>query len=138
MGIGLVDIIDVKPSWQTRHCVQALARDETSRVVADLDDLKKRHLSDYKKIMKVIKIVAENERVNNENYVKQGDTHKDVYEMRGGQARLFFFYTPDRKKIVVCTNYYWKAKDSKTEQDAAFERSERLRVEYLKQNKPNS
>ena len=50
--------------------------------------------------------------------------------MRGGQARMFFFYTPDEREIVVCTNQYLKTKSSKKEQDTAFELCERLRQIY--------
>ncbi|HOF40838.1 MAG TPA: type II toxin-antitoxin system RelE/ParE family toxin [Candidatus Hydrogenedentes bacterium] len=132
MSIGLVDILDVKPAWQSRHTIKALAKDGKSLAVKGLADLKAVHPNDYKKIMKVIRLVAENDRVQNADHVKQGKQHNDVYEMRGGQARLFFFYTPDAKQVVVCTNYYWKAKKSEDEQDAAFERCEKLRAAYLK------
>ena len=70
------------------------------------------------------------QRVRNRNHVKQGKKHKKVFEMRGGQARMFFFYTPDEREIVVCTNQYLKAKPSIKEQDAAFELCERLRRLY--------
>jgi len=129
--------MDVEPEWQTRHPIRALARDGKSLVLAELQDLKRRHMDDYKKIMRVLRMAGETVRVQNENCVKQSGSYREIHEIRGGQARLFFFYTPDTEQIVVCANLYWKAKPSKAEQDAAFSRCERFRAEYLRQSKPN-
>ncbi len=131
MSIELVDIIDVKPEWQTQHQVKVLSCNGRSPAAGGLTQLRKHNFSEYKKILKVIQMVAESERVRNEQCVKQGKVFKNIYEMRGGQARLFFFYSPDSKQVVICTNYYLKSKASKSEQNAAFERAEALRVAYL-------
>jgi len=131
MSVRLVDIIGVAPDWETRHRVRALEVDGKSRALAGLLDLRKWHEDDYKKIMKVIRLVAENDRVINENHVKRSRKHPDVYEMRGGNARLFFFYLPTTEEVVVCTNVYWKAKASRREQDEAFERCSVLRTMFL-------
>ena len=132
MDVRLVDIIGVKRDWETHHRVQALAIDGGSDALKGIRDLQKRHKDDYGKLLRVLKAVAGNDRVLNPHHVKQGRVYKDVYEIRAGHARLFFFYTPDAKAVVVCTNYYWKARDSGPEQDVEFRRCETLRLLYLK------
>jgi hypothetical protein len=81
--------------------------------------------------MKVVHLVADNHRVVNPRHVKQGRKHRSIYEMRGGHARLFFFYTPDTDEVVVCTHTFWKAKPSTQEQNEAFEKADRLRKRYV-------
>jgi mRNA-degrading endonuclease RelE of RelBE toxin-antitoxin system len=131
MDVTLVDIIGVKRDWETHHRVRALAIDGGSDAIKGMRDLQKRHKDDCGKLLRVLRAVASNDRVLNPHHVKQGKTYKDVYEIRAGHARLFFFYTPDAKEVVVCTNHYWKAKDSEQEQDAQFRRCETLRLLYL-------
>ncbi len=131
MNVRLADIIGVAPGWETRHRIRALEVDGKSPALAGLLDLQKRHQDDYKKIMKVIRLVAENDRVRNENHVKRCRKHPELYEMRGGNARLFFFYSPTTEEVIVCTNVYWKAKASAREQDEAFERCRGLRRMFL-------
>lgn len=130
MDVRLLDIIGVEPGWESVHVVRALSVDGKSPALEGLLDLERNHRDDYKKIMKVIRLVAGNQRVINPKHVKQGDTFKEVYEMRGGHARLFFFYTPDAEQIVVCANHYWKAREGEREQDTAFERCNSLRLLY--------
>lgn len=105
--------------------------DGKSPVLDAIDRLRRVHPSDFKKLLKTARYVTSLDRVTNEDHVKC-DREKKVYEMRGGQARLFFFYTPDEKEVVVCTNHYWKAKPSKKEQNAAFEKCRHMRDMYLK------
>ena len=129
MQVRLVNIIP--SAWETKHRVRALEVDGRSLAVAALADLVGHHQDDYKKVMRVLRLLAGNERVRNENHVKRARDYPDIYEVRGGKARLFFFYTPGRDGIVVCTNAYWKTKPSTSEQDAAFAMCGRLRQLYL-------
>lgn len=134
MNVRLVPIMGVPAEWETEHQIRALAVNGRSPAAGDLESLERVHPKDYKKLLKVIKVikvVAETDRVHNMSHVKKGRHHKQIYEMRGGQARLFFFYTPDEKSIVVCTNSYWKAKPSETEQDQAFAQADRFRRLYF-------
>jgi len=80
--------------------------------------------------MKVMRLVGQNRRVRNEKHVRRDRQCPDVYEMRAGHAKLFFFYTPDAEEIVVCTHHYWKAKPSQREQEKAFEKCRRMRLVY--------
>ncbi len=131
MRCRLLSIIDVKAEWEICHRVRVLEINGKSLALNELLKLKQDHIEDYKKIIKVMRLVAKQERVRNENHVKRGQRHGDIYEMRGGAARLFFFYTPDVQEAVICTNLYWKAKSSKQEQNQAFDLCERFRNIYL-------
>ena len=131
MGFTLTRIIGVDPAWETAHRVRALCWNGRSPVLKELADLQKRHPEDYRRLMAVVRLVAENQRVANRNHVKPSKQFPGVFEMRGGGIRLFFFYTPDADEVVVCANSYWKAKPGRSEQHAAFERCARLRQAYL-------
>lgn len=132
---GLEVIIDVDPAWEVAHKIRALAvypddGPPRSLALGGLADLKAKHRDDYKKILKVIRLVAGCDRVRNEQHVKQSKQWPGIYEMRGGNARLFFFYSNDDNQIVVCTSVYHKRSGSKDLQDAEFERCNRLRLHY--------
>jgi len=137
MTIRLIDIFH-QPGWETRHAIRALEINGKCRVYEELIDLKRSNPADFKKLMKVIRKVACQERVMNEKQVVRGKGWPEVYEIRAhrGNARLYFFYTPDNSEIVVCTNSYWKSKRSKKEQDEAFQRADRLRQRYLESLRP--
>ena len=132
MAIELVDIIH-KPEWERAHQIRAIEIDGRCRVAVELADLARYDAADFAKIMKVVRMVAEQERVTNTNHVKRGRGYPDIYEMRAhrGHARLYFFYTPAHKEVVVCTNSYWKTKPSANEENEAFQRVDRLRQRYL-------
>jgi hypothetical protein len=136
MRISLVHIGDVKPEWETAHRVRALEVDGRTPALADLAMLKRKHRSDYDRLIEIVRAVAGERRIANENRVKRGRVCREIYEMRGGQARLLFFYAPVHDEVVVCTNVYWKAKPSEVEQNAAFARAERLRQIYLTSARP--
>jgi len=114
------------------HRVRAMEVDGRSLAVAALHDVVRHHHDDYRKVMKVLRLVAGCDRVRNENHVKRGAKWPDIYEIRGGMVRLFFFYTPDLEEIVVCTNAYWKTKPGRKEQDTAFAICARFRDLYLR------
>ena len=133
MHIELVDIIPLGVGSGRRRRVCALKIDGKSPVLAELLDARKHHAEDHAKIIKVIKLVASVDEVRGK-HVKRGEgRYGDIYEMRGGQVRLFYFHEPDRNEIVICTNLYWKAKPSKREQSQAFKRALRFRDLYLEQ-----
>jgi hypothetical protein len=131
MHISLMHIVNVKAEWETVHRVRALVVDGRSPGVADLAELERKHRADYERLMEAVRLVAGARRVTNEMRVKRGRKYREILEMKGAQARLFFFYTPDSDEIVVCTSAYWKAKPSEAEQNEAFKRAERLRQTYL-------
>lgn len=90
---------------------------------------------DFKKIKKVLEIVGQTHRVQNEKHVKKSrnPNHENVYEIRAdkGHARLMFFYSEEEgTAIFACTNPYWKGEGS---QDQAFETCNKLRLAYEKQ-----
>lgn len=128
-------ILDVDSAWEVAHRIRALAHSSDGQLyrsvaIKELADLKAKHRDDYKKILKVVKLVAEKQRVSNENHVKRSKNWPEIYEIRGGNARLFFFYSEFDNEIVVCTGVYHKSSDSKNLQDIHFERCNRFRLAY--------
>jgi hypothetical protein len=133
--LELVQIPGLRAEEQTRWQVRALAFDGQSPALAALRQWQQTGIADFKKIMKVMRIVGGMHRVPDENKVKRSENpaHGDVYEMRAhkGHARMMFFYSErDDAAVVVCTNDYWKGKGS---QGAAFARCAKLKQLYESQ-----
>ena len=132
MPIQLEEIPGLNATDQTCWQVRALAIDGRSLVLSALDEWSSTALPDYKKILKVLRIVGQFRRVTDETkVVKTADPdHGDIYELRAhkGHARLFFFYS-ESESVLVLTNMYWKNKGS---QQQAFATCARLRTLYLK------
>lgn len=132
--IQLVPILAVQSEWEQQHKIRALAISRSgalrSRALKDLEDLQQKHPEDFSKLMFSMSLVGQELRVDNPNHVKRGKKYKSIYEMRGGHARLFFFYTQNNEEVVVCTHAYWKTKPSKEEQNEAFATADNLRKQY--------
>ena len=111
MTISLTDIEGVEPQGHHRHPVKALVIDGKSPVRDELAYWHDRECADYKKIMKVMQLVACNERVRNEIHVTKDAEDSELYEMRAhrGRARVFFFYAKDEEDTVICLATFWKA-----------------------------
>lgn len=137
MAIRLLQIPGVEAQHETVWQVRVLEIDGKNLVLEQLAKWQRKSPSDYKKIMKVLRMVGLTDRIRDEKKIKRSRNpkHHDVYEIRAdkGHARLMFFYHGSAQSVVVCTNTYWKAKDSQNEQDAAFSVCARLK-EYYEQN----
>jgi hypothetical protein len=130
--IELVEIPSVRPEEQSRWKVRALSLDGHSPALVALHEWQKKEFADFKKIMKVMRMVGGMHRVPDQNKVKrcENPAYGEIYEMRAhkGHARLMFFYSErEDAAVVVCTNDYWKEKGS---QDAAFARCAKLKQIY--------
>ncbi len=132
MKIQLEEVPGLSTTDQTCWQVRALAIDGKSPALAALDSWATSSSADYKKILKVLRIVGQFRRVTDETKVtKSADPdHGDIYELRAhkGHARLFFFYSDQGEAVIVCTNAYWKGKGS---QQQAFALCARLKSIYL-------
>lgn len=130
MRAEIEDIIPERGEAYSRK-VCALKVDGKSPALAGLIDLRNRHPEDYARLLKVIRLVAMNQEVRGK-HVKQGSgQYRDIFEMRAGQERCFYFLEPRDNRIVICTNHYWKNKPSKREQNKAFENALSFRRLYL-------
>ena len=138
MAIGLIQIPGVTNQHQTRWLIRVLQINDRDLVLGDLAEWQRKSPGDYKKIMKVLQMIGQVDRIRDEKHVKQSDNpkHDGVYEIRAhrGSARLMFFYSEKTQSAVICTNSYWKAKDSKREQDQAFETCHKLKQIYDQQS----
>lgn len=137
MTIELSDIPGLEARHQTEWKVRALVVDGRNPVLAALVRWQREYPSDYKAIMKVMRLAAQQKRVLNPKHVKKSadDKHGNAYEMIAytGIARLMFFYDEDEESLIICTNEFEKGGG---DQSAAFQRCVTFRELYLKQ-RPN-
>lgn len=133
--IKLNKISDVKEEWQTVYKIKVLVINNRSQAMNYLANLKKSAISEYKKIIKVMKLLVTNEKVVDEKHVKKGKNVKYIYEMRVNKSypRLFFFYDTEGDSIIICTHGFDKKGDKK-KQNQEFKKAEELRNFYF-QNK---
>jgi putative component of toxin-antitoxin plasmid stabilization module len=138
MSIALVEIPGVTNHQQIVWKVRALQINGRDLVLGSLAEWQNKSLGDYKKIMKVLSMIGQVDRIRDEKKVKKSANpkHDGVYEIRAdkGSARLMFFYCDKTQATIICTNAYWKAKSSKKEQDQAFETCHKLKQIYEQQN----
>ena len=138
MAVELIQIPGVTNHHQIVWQIRVLQINDRNLVLGSLAEWQRTSPGDYKKIMKVLQMVGQLDRIRDEKHVKKSDNpkHDGVYEIRAhrGSARLMFFYSEKTQSAVICTNAYWKAKDSKKEQDQAFETCHKLKQIYEQQN----
>lgn len=138
MTIELLEIPGIEARHQTEWKVRALTVDGKDPVRAALLRWKRQYPDDYKAIMKVIRLAAQQYRVKNQKHVKKSadDKHGNAYEMIAytGVARLMFFYDEDEGALIVCTNEFEKGRG---DQNAAFQRCVAFRELYFA-NRPQS
>jgi len=138
MAVELIQIPGVTNHHQLVWQVRVLQVNGRDFVLGSLVEWQRTSPGDYKKIMKVLSMIGQVDRIRDEKKVKKSTNpkHDGVYEIRAdkGSARLMFFYCEKTQAAVICTNTYWKAKDSKKEQDQAFETCHKLKLIYEQQN----
>lgn len=114
----------------------ALQINGRSPVLYQLSKLQSDHPKEYKRLKEVFRLVAQNKQIH-EEHVKRGEgRYHGVFEVRAGKCRLFYFECPFSSNVIVCTNHYWKAKDSHQEQNKAFETCLSMRAFYIKHGGP--
>jgi putative component of toxin-antitoxin plasmid stabilization module len=136
MTAKLIQIPGIANHHQMVWQVRVLEIDGRNLVLSDLAEWSKKSPADYKKIMKVLFMVGQQDRIRDEKKVKKSKNHDGVYEIRAdkGSARLMFFYDHSTQSAVVCTNTYWKTKTSEREQNNSFDLCARLKKIYEQQN----
>lgn len=138
MAVKLLQIPGVTNHQQLVWQVRALQINDRDLVLGPLAEWQRQSPGDYKKIMKVLSLIGQVDRIRDEKKVKKSKNpkHDGVYEIRAdkGGARLMFFYCKKSQAAVICTNTYWKAKSSKKEQDQAFETCHKLKQIYEQQS----
>jgi phage-related protein len=137
MAVELVQIPGVTNHHQIVWQIRALQINARNLVVGPLAEWQRKSPGDFKKIMKVLSIIGQVDRIRDEKKVKKSTNpkHDGVYEIRAdkGSARLMFFYCEKTQSAVICTHTYWKTKASKKEQDQAFENCNTLKQIYEQQ-----
>ena len=138
MAIELIQVPGVSNHHQLVWNIRALQINGRNLVLGSLTEWERKSPGDYKKIMKVLSIIGQVDRIRDEKKGKKSSNpkHDGVYEIRAdkGSARLMFFYCENIQAAVICTNTYWKTKSSKKEQDQAFETCHKLKQIYEQQS----
>ena len=138
MAVELIQIPGVTNHQQTHWLIRALQINGRDLVLGSLVEWQRKSPGDYKKIMKVLSMIGQVDRIRDEKKVKKSANpkHDGIYEIRAdkGSARLMFFYCEKTQAAVICTNTYWKTKSSKKEQDQAFETCHKLKQIYEQQS----
>lgn len=131
--IELKKIEGLNDSHQTVWRVRAMAINGRSPVLTELLSWKNNSEADYKKIMKILRMVGQFHRLVDPKKVKKSanSKHHNIYELRAdkGHARIMFFYAEGDEAVVVCTVPYWKGRGK---QDTAFQRCAELKMFYEK------
>jgi putative component of toxin-antitoxin plasmid stabilization module len=134
MAVELIQIPGVTNHQQLVWQIRVLQIQGRNFVLGPLVEWERKSPGDYKKIMKVLSIIGQVDRIRDEKKVKKSSNpkHDGVYEIRAdkGSARLMFFYCEKNQAAVICTNTYWKTKSSRKEQDQAFESCHQLKQIY--------
>ncbi len=138
MAVELIQIPGVTNHHQLVRNIRVLQINNRNLVLGPLAEWQRKSPGDYKKIMKVLSIIGQVDRIRDEKKVKKSSNpkHDGVYEIRAdkGSARLMFFYCEQTHSAVICTNTYWKTKSSRKEQDQAFETCHKLKQIYEQQS----
>lgn len=129
----LVDILDADKAENYPTRIYAISTGGECEVQQEIMRLARKHPEDFKKLLGVLRQIAEG----NERFflhVKRCSNPKcrDIYEIRAGQVRLFYFEEKEHQRLVICTNMYWKAKSSRREQNACFLKSEKIREQFYR------
>ena len=128
----LLKIPGVLPSWETEHAIYALEINGDCWVNTFINEMMTSDLPEFNKIMKVLNLLGNNDRVRNPNHVKSDEQHNGIYELiaKKGHSRISFFYSPPDEK-VICVLPYWKTSDNKKLQKTFFQKSTEIMKEYI-------
>ncbi len=138
MIVRLIDIrkIECGVDWGEQCEIRFLDIDGKSPSLDDFLKWRSRQTSDYKKILKAMKLLTHSKDcIFSPNHLKRAEDHPEIYYFRAhrGHSRMMFFYFLEiaGKKIAILSNGYWKTKSSKEEQDHSIQKAEQLRLFFL-------
>ena len=123
----------IKSEWQDKYCLAFFCRanEPIPNVVTELLKFRLRHPREYRGLITSIKTqLAQEDVVRNTKRVRQGTPYENIYEFKSGTVpgiRLFFFFDAD--EIIVCTHAWWKAKESRQEQNKEFQKADKMRMQ---------
>jgi hypothetical protein len=129
----LIKISGVSPTWETEHKIFALEVNGCCFVITFLEEMRNSNPDEYKKLMKVLKLVGGNIRIRSPNHVKPHSKHSGIYEIiaKKGNSRISFFYDSPPKENVVCVLTYWKTSNNMKSQSSFFDKSVEIMRDYL-------
>ena len=113
-----IEISDIQKYPNDYHRLYYLEINDRCYTRDFLKPLKTQNKREYKKIIKVLELLARNERVKNPNHVKPY-RNTGIYEIisKRGHARISFFYDQPPDEDVICVLFYWKTGSDRKKQN---------------------
>lgn len=106
-----------------------------SPVLEKLKEWQANDEKEYEKLLRAIHYGGTNQVHMNQDLIRQDEDKRGGYEFKNTscKCRLFFFYDRKDQQMIICTNAYWKNKNSNKEakeQDHEFEKCARFKELY--------
>lgn len=137
-NIDIVRIPEIENKLDGIYEIYALSIDNKSLAVSGLEKIKQNDISQYKKILAALKMIANYKKdfINDISRVVRGKGYTEIYELKAKRknARLFVFYDDSESKMIICTNTYWKTGDNENDrrnQTKQFQLSDEMRKLYF-------
>ena len=106
-----------------------------SKVMDELKEWEANNEKEYEKLLRAVRYGSANLVHSNQDLIRQDKKKRGGYEFKNTSCncRLFFFYHHTEKRIIICTNTYWKGKGfNKADQDREFALCARMKELYTK------
>jgi len=130
-GCALVEIPGLTEREQSRWKIRCLAQQQRdgsikAPVLEELKAWQSTHEKEYEKLLRAIRYGGSNQVHRNPDLIRGDKKKRGGYEFKNTSCncRLFFFYDKSEQQIIICTNAYWKKKNSPKEaqeQENAFQ-----------------
>ena len=141
----LVDIPGLTQAEQSHWKVRCLGQKQAdgnvvSPALEQLREWQTNHEKEYAKLLRAIRYGGSNQVHQNQDLIRKDEKKRNGYEFKNTscKCRLFFFYDRDDGQIIICTNTYWKNKNSpkeSKEQDHAFAVCAQMKTRYNEDKK---
>ena len=123
--LRLVPFSDFEQLDRDHHRIRLLQVGKRCEVLGSLKEWAKSSRDDYDRIVNGLRRIAENEDRPQLNTIRRVGS-EEIVEVKGGNARLFYFYDNDSGYTVVCVGTFWIGHgDKRTMQNKAIREAER-------------
>jgi hypothetical protein len=135
-------LVDFPYKWISKddrieYEIKMLEIDGKCEVLANLVEFMKNDQTDFSKLMNTLKMQLKSESIlQSGTRLRHYKKNYQVLEYKSpkGHGRIFGFVSRESRRMIICTNSYWKNSGKKKNQTRAFEKADRLRSLYLSRN----
>lgn len=114
--LELVELPWVKPEWQLRRGIRALAVDGESEALETLEEWLRSSSTEFKHVLSTLRVLGEGSWNPNRTRPCSYDGLFEIRRGHGGNARLFFFTVKSvlerTHATIVLSGSYWKTSSS--------------------------